>query len=45
MGSFRCEHDIGSLDYCIALFAFGKLQLLTDSMVISALMGLWCRGR
>lgn len=25
---FRCEHDIGGLDYCIALFAFGKLQLL-----------------
>lgn len=25
---FRCEHDIGSLDYRIALFAFGKLQLL-----------------
>ena len=28
MGSFRCEHDIGGLDYRIALFAFGKLQLL-----------------
>lgn len=28
MGSFRCDHDIGSLDYRIALFAFGKLQLL-----------------
>lgn len=25
---FRCEHDIGGLDYRIALFAFGKLQLL-----------------
>ena len=25
---FRCEHDIGGLDYLIALFAFGKLQLL-----------------
>ena len=28
LGSFRCEHDIGGLDYRIALFAFGKLQLL-----------------
>ena len=28
MGSFRCEHDIGGLDYRIALFVFGKLQLL-----------------
>ena len=27
MGSFRCEHDIDGLDYRIALFAFGKLQL------------------
>lgn len=25
---FRCEHDIGGLDYRISLFAFGKLQLL-----------------
>lgn len=25
---FRCEHDAGGLDYRIALFAFGKLQLL-----------------
>lgn len=25
---FRCEYDIGGLDYRIALFAFGKLQLL-----------------
>lgn len=25
---FRCEHGIGGLDYRIALFAFGKLQLL-----------------
>lgn len=25
---FRCEHDIGGLDYRIALFAFSKLQLL-----------------
>ena len=24
----RCEHDIDGLDYRIALFAFGKLQLL-----------------
>lgn len=24
---FRCEHDIDGLDYRIALFAFGKLQL------------------
>lgn len=28
MGSFRCEHDIDGLDFRIALFAFGKLQLL-----------------
>lgn len=25
---FRCEHGIGGLDYRIALFVFGKLQLL-----------------